>query len=38
MSPEAVPTLAPPALADWFLDHMHFTEPWCPHPPGPPLA
>lgn len=26
-------TLAPPTSADWFLDHVHFTGPWCPHIP-----
>ena len=34
--PRSVPTLAPPALAEWFPSHMHFTGLWCPHSPGVP--
>lgn len=36
MSPEAVPTLATPALAEWFPSHMNFTGLWRPHSPGVP--
>lgn len=38
MSPEAVPTLAPPALAEWFPSHMHFTGLRCHVPPGSPAG
>lgn len=36
MSPEAVPTPAPPALAEWFPSHVHFTGLWRPRSPGVP--
>lgn len=38
MTPEAVATLAPPASADWFLDHVHFTGPLWPHHLGSPAG
>lgn len=34
LRPEAVATLAPPTSVDWFLNHVHFTGPRCPHHPG----